>query len=256
MSSKIQKGAGAGNSEKKKTAAANYEKAQSFNPIVKFLHGVRYGHLLREFDAISARSGDRPIRVVEIGCAFAKTFSILKDRYKVDYLGIELNSLAAETAHDRYSRYDNFRIINDPVENHYAEFETADVILAMETLEHIPEHIVVRVVEAIGKARPETFICSVPNEVGPIVWVKNVGSLLMGYMRHKEYRWSETWHAGIYNLDKVDAHGTGHKGFDWRWLAQTIRHNIRITESHSSPVSWFPKTLSVSVIFICRRGAA
>jgi hypothetical protein len=125
--------------------------------------------------------------------------------------------------------------------------------MSLETLEHIPEHIVVRLIEHIAAANPKYFVCSVPNEVGPIVWIKNVGSLLMGYYRHKEYKWSETLYAGFYQLDKVETHGTGHKGFDWRWLAQTIRHNRKITQTLSSPFRWLPKTFSVSVIFISRR---
>lgn len=230
-----------------------YEKAQNFNPIVRWLHSIRYKYMIELFDRIQSENPGRAIKIVDIGCAHAKTFSILNERYNISYVGVELDQSFAETAQQRYGDKANFRVINDTIENHYAELESVDVIMSLETLEHIPEHIVVRLIEKIAAVNPKYFICSVPNEVGPIVWIKNVGSLLMGYMRHTEYKWRETFYAGIYNLDEVETHGTGHKGFDWRWLAQTIRHNRKITKTMSSPFRWLPKTLSVSVIFISRR---
>lgn len=84
----------------------------------------------------------------------------------------------------------------------------ADIIVALETFEHIPEHDVVRIVEAVAASKPRLFVCSVPVEVGPAIWLKNVGSLVTGYMRHKEYRWSETFWAGLYQLDRLPPHGT------------------------------------------------
>ncbi len=225
-----------------------YEKNQAFNPLVGFLHGIRYKHLLTLFNDIA--SDDR-LRVVDIGCAHAKVFQLLNSRFKIRYVGIELDRNFAEVAAQRYGAFENFKIINGLIQDHYSELENADVILALETLEHIPEHIVVRIIEKIAQMSPKVFMCSVPNEVGPIIWLKNVGSLLMGYTRHKEYKWSETFFAGIFNLDRVETHGTTHKGFDWRWLAQTIRHNMKITNIHSTPISWLLKTLSASIIFIC-----
>jgi hypothetical protein len=236
-----------------KPQLVNYEKNQNFNPIVSWLHSIRYKYLIELFDQLKKENPDKQLKVVDIGCAHAKTFGILNERYNISYVGIELDQQFAETAKSRYGSKSNFRIINDSIENHYTELENVDFLMSLETLEHIPENIVVRLIEHIAAANPKYFVCSVPNEVGPIVWIKNVGSLLMGYMRHTEYKWSETLYAGLYQLDKVETHGNGHKGFDWRWLAQTIRHNRKITQTLSSPFRWLPKTFSVSVIFISRR---
>ena len=231
----------------------SYEKNQNFNPLVSLLHKTRYRHLINLFTDLSAAHPSRPLNVVDIGCAHAKAFDILNSRFNINYVGIDIDKNFVDVAQQRYSKYENFRIINDSVINHYNELENADAIIALESLEHIPENLVVRIVEQIARAKPTAFMCSVPNEVGPIVLLKNIGSLLTGYMRHKEYRWKETLHAGLFNLDKVETHGTGHKGFDWRWLAQTIRHNMHITKIHKNPFDWLPKTFSFSIIFICLR---
>ena len=230
-----------------------YEKNQTFNPLVSYLHTTRYKHLIKLFTELSAKDPSRTLRVVDIGCAHAKAFHILNSRFNIDYTGIDIDETLLSIATERYAGHKNFRIINDSINNHYVEFQNADVIIALEALEHIPENIVVRVIEQIAAAKPEAFMCSVPNEVGPIIWLKNIGSLLTGYMRHKEYKWMETLHAGLFNLDRVETHGIGHKGFDWRWLAQTIRHNMRITKICTNPFDWLPKTFSFSIIFICLR---
>jgi SAM-dependent methyltransferase len=208
-----------------------YEKNQNFNPLVSYLHNIRYKYLIELFDHFQILNPNKEINIVDIGCAHGKVFGLLNKRYKINYLGIELNQEFAEMAKSRYGQERNFRIINDSIENHYSELKNTDFIISLETLEHIPEHVVVRLIEQIAIANPKYFVCSVPNEVGPIVWIKNVGSLLMGYMRHTEYKWSETLYAGLYQLDKIETHSTGHKGFDWRWLAQTIRHNRKITKN-------------------------
>mgnify|MGYP004181272689 CR=1 FL=1 len=59
---------------------------------------------------------------------------------------------------------------------------------------------------------------NVPNEIGPAVLIKNIGSFLMGYLRYKEYSFMETIYASLYKIDKFKPHYDGHKGFDWRVL--------------------------------------
>ncbi len=230
-----------------------YEEYQAFNPILKWIHGIRYKYLTALFDDIQREHPGRQIKVVDIGCAQAKAYELLHARYPISYVGIEPDTIYAATAAARYGERPNFKLIVDTIENHYAELQDADLVMSLETLEHIPEGIVVRVIEQIAASNPRYFVCSVPNEVGPIVWVKNIGSLLMGYVRHKDYTWRETFYAGTYQLDRVETHGTGHKGFDWRWLAQTIRHNRKITRTWSSPFRWLPRTLAVSVVFVSHR---
>jgi 2-polyprenyl-3-methyl-5-hydroxy-6-metoxy-1,4-benzoquinol methylase len=230
-----------------------YEKKQAFNPLVSYLHTTRYKHLIRLFTKLSAQAPSRTLRVVDIGCAHAKVFHILNSRFNITYIGIDQDETLSGIARARYSEHPNFKIITGSITDHYDVFQNTDVILALETLEHIPENLVVRLIEQIALAQPAAFMCSVPNEVGPAILVKNIGSLLTGYMRHKEYTWAETLHAALFNLDRVETHGTGHKGFDWRWLAQTIRHNMRIDQIHTNPFDWLPKTFSLSIIFICLR---
>lgn len=227
-----------------------YERNQRFNFLVSYLHSFRYRNILALFKVVARETRGKPIKVIDIGCAHAKLFSVLNERFDIDYTGIEVDSGFVEAARSRYASNPNFRVIHDSVANALADLKHADIIVALETFEHLPEHDVVRIVEAVAAARPRLFVCSVPIEIGPAIWLKNVGSLVTGYMRHKEYQWPETFWAGLYQLDKLPPHGTGHKGFDWRWLAQTIRHNMKIKETRKLPFSILPAAVAFSVFMI------
>lgn len=229
-----------------------YEKNQRFNALVSWLHSYRYKNILEIFGELSKLNKANPTKVVEIGCAHAKLFALLNERFKIDYTGIEPNRTLVEVAHERYQNHSNFKIIHDAAEKQLNKITDVDIVIGLETFEHIPEHIVVRIVEEIAKIKPKLFVCSVPVEIGPAIWFKNVGSVVTGYMRHTEYTWAETFWAGFGKLDKLPPHGTGHKGFDWRWLAQTIRHNMSIEEMRKFPFSLFPASLSASVFFIAK----
>lgn len=230
----------------------SYEKNQRFNWLVSWLHSLRYAHILGVFGKLAKNTNGRPIKVVELGCAHAKLYNLLNSRFKIEYLGIEIRKEFAEAALARYGANLNFKLVQGSATEKEAMngLGMPDIVVALETLEHIPEHDVVRIVENIARLSPPLFVCSVPVEIGPIIWIKNVGSWLMGYSRHKEYRWRDTFWAGFYGLDRLPPHETRHLGFDWRWLAQTIRHNMRIVETRKLPFQILPAALTTSVFFI------
>jgi len=160
-----------------------------------------------------------------------------------------------EIATERHAGHANFHMRSGSAadEAMWRGLPAPDVVVAMETCEHIPERDSFRIVERIAALRPRAFVCSVPVEVGPAIWIKNIGSAMMGYTRHRSYRWSDTFWAGLYRLDHVPPHRTGHRGFDWRWLAQTIRHFMRIREIRKNPFQWVPNPFALSVMMIAEQ---
>lgn len=238
--------------KKKHNDLHEYEQTQGFNLITRILHRTRYRNLESLVKRIS-KDKDR-LNIVDIGCGPGGAFdAIMKLNLEFDYLGIELRKDFSDLASKRYQNYSNFRIICDSIENHLDKFDGVDLIIGLESFEHIPESIVVRVVEAIGKSDFGHLYVTVPNEVGPALFVKNLGSFMMGYTRYQEYTWAETFAASLYKLDSVGRHSTGHKGFDWRWLAQTLRQNMKITGNTTSPMKIVPKFISPSIGFLCKK---
>lgn len=220
----------------------DYERQLGYNFLTKYLHSLRYRHSLRALRALN-----RPLRILEVGCAEAKLFETLNSHLEISYTGLDIRSDFISTALKRYGQQPNFNALRRSAVD-LEGLEPPDVVMALETLEHIPEHDVVRVVESIAKLRPALFLCSVPVEIGPAIWLKNVGSFVCRYNRHREYTWAETLNAGLYRLDRLPPHAIGHKGFDWRWLAQTIRHSMQIRKIHRFPAG-LPAAFSTSVFF-------
>jgi SAM-dependent methyltransferase len=231
------------------SGVAQYEEIQEFNRLVSWLHSLRYRNILGIFKKISQENGEKPVTIIDIGCGYANLFSVLEGKFQINYTGIEIHPPFVEAARSRYSRHQNFKIINDDALHALPLLGKADAVVALESLEHMPEHDVVRLVEAVAEIGPKYFICSVPVEIGPSIWLKNLGSWAAGYVRHKEYSWPDTLWAGLYQLDKLAPHNCGHCGFDWRWLAQTIRHNMKITESRTLPFG-VPAALAFSRFFV------
>jgi SAM-dependent methyltransferase len=224
-----------------------YERLQQYNFLTRWLHSLRFKHVLRAF-ADFASVSPQPFRILDIGCGPAKLYALLDPLYAIDYHGYETDLAFVEAARTRYGHRANFRINGQSIAD--ADLAGYDVIAALEVLEHIEERAAVRLIEAIAEARPKLFICSVPVEIGPALWLKNIGSWLCRYPRHTEYTWSQTFWGGLYRLDKLPDHRLGHLGFDWRWLAQTVRHNMYIQSLKVFPVSWLPAAVGTSIFIV------
>jgi SAM-dependent methyltransferase len=233
--------------------AAAYERTQNFNAVTRWLHGRRYRHSIAVVAEL-AQEVDRPVRILEIGCGQAKLFGALNPLFDIRYTGIDVEPAFVEAAQRQFGHLKNFLVESRPAQDadFLASLKRPDAVFALETFEHIRASDVVRIVEAVARLKPRRFVCSVPVEVGPAVLAKNVGSWLMGYGRHREYSWRETWAAACYRLEILPPHNGGHKGFDWRWLAQTVRHNFRHVERRHLPANWLPAALSTSVYLVAR----
>ena len=238
--------------EMKEFDQIEYEQQLNFNRLLSWVHSIRYKKVLEEFTRFNnqlQKTHRRPIQVLEIGCAQADLFNLLNKKFNIGYHAIELEIGVYEEACKRYGKEANFNILHadatDP--DAYQKLPFIDVVVALETFEHVPERNVVRIIEQISSLHPSLFLCSVPVEVGPAVWFKNITSWLLRYSRHKQYSWNETFWAGVYQLDKLPPHGIEHKGFDWRWLAQTIRHNMKITAIKKFPFNFLPAPLANSI---------
>lgn len=225
-----------------------YEKKQRRNRITRFLHSFRHIILCNFIES----NFDYPARILDIGCGPGQAFRSLKEsqEFPVDYFGVDVRTDFIETANHRYQQSGGRFAVGDVTKPDF-DFKGYDVIVALETFEHIPENKLVRVIERIAAARPKYLICSVPVEIGPSVAIKNTGSWVMGYRRNSGSI-KQTFWASLYQLNRLPRHNTAHLGFNWIWLEQTLRHNMEILETRALPYSWIPKWLAPTVMFTCR----
>lgn len=233
------------------STATEYHGILHFNAITTFMHGFRFAKAARVIASVATDLA-RPVRVLDIGCAYGELYGCARDLCRLDYLGIDHNESFLERAHELYSDQPGFEVRRG-LAQHAATLDFApDVVVALEVLEHLPEPDVGPLLAQLATVSTvRRYVFSVPVEVGPALALKNVGSALMGYVRHREYTWRDTFWAATYRLDKLPAHGTDHKGFDWRWLRATIRQHFRLRETRCSPFNWMPACVAPSIMFVC-----
>ena len=228
-----------------------YEANQNFNALTTFLHSTRYRVLTEKMSELSKEITDRPIKVIDIGCGPGTAVGTLVDGFNVDYVGIDYDETFIDAARKKYGDRENCRfLLADAGERSLYKEDSADIVIALESFEHIPANRVVDIVEHVCTiVKPRIFLVTVPVEVGPALWIKNWGSSLMGYDRQSG-NVRETFWAGLYRLDKVPPHTVSHLGFDWRWLAHTMRVNSPLTETRSMPFSFLPKWCAPNVALV------
>lgn len=233
-------------------AAVEYERRQDFNAVTRRLHGFRARELCRVVAGLpTARD---PVRILELGCGTARTLAALSDLGQVVYyhgVDIEPDRITAAEARAKGLPGQVTFSVQAVAPNMRLPF-SPDVVAALELLEHLPEDEVSPLLAWLASLNAQRYVFSVPIEVGPAILIKNVGSAVMRYARHREYLWRETLWASVYRLDKLPPHGTGHRGFDWRWLRALIRRHFDLIEARKSPVGWIPACFAPSILFVCR----
>lgn len=224
----------------------DYETTQDLNCITKFLHSTRYKNLIH----IALSLNSNGLRVLDIGAGTARAYEVLNARCAVDsYTALEVDTDFIELNHSRHGKNTNFNCISAQEltisPSHY------DLIIGLESFEHMTTEAREQYIQHIKKCDFKYLYITVPNEIGPAIMIKNVGSWLMGYIRHEEYYFRETVFASMYRLDKVRPHQQGHRGFDYRALRATLNDNFHITKVYKSPTNYIPLSFSPSVGFLC-----
>jgi hypothetical protein len=233
--------------------AEGYVRTLEYNVVTRFLHRFRFDQATRVIASVASEL-NHPVRVLEIGCAYCDLYKWASQVCEIDYRGIDRNANFVDRARQLYEGRPRFGVRRGLVQDDLDMGFEPDVVLALELLEHLPEPDVGPLLARLAALpSPRRYVFSVPVEVGPAIAIKNLGSALMGYVRHREYTWPETLWAATYQLDKVPAHGTRHKGFDWRWLRATIRQHFRLVETRCSPFGWMPACIAPSIMFVCER---
>lgn len=227
-----------------------YEKTLDFNFITKFLHSHKNKILLKY---LSKLDKNKKIKFLDIGCGPAHIFpELLKFSNNIEYTGIDIRDEFIEEANIRYSKYPQFKSIKIDCEDYMNEIRNFDVIISFDTFEHVPLDKRNNIINSLNNFNFKLLLVNVPNEVGPAILFKNLGSFLMGYFRYKEYKISETLYSTFYLIDKIEPHYDGHKGFDWRILNYTLRYFYDV-QIYTSPFRFIPKMISPTIFFGCSK---
>lgn len=228
----------------------SYEESLNTNRILSWIHSLRYKETIKFLEMFEWK---RPIRILEIGCANAKLFEVLNERFNIEYVGIDPYPDFAREAYERYKHRPNFSVIQQDASlmpSYEGLLPNVDIVICLETLEHMPLVHAQRILTRVKELSPAFFLCSFPVEIGLSVLLKNVASFLFGYHRHKNlYNWKETLFASIYRLDKLPPHTHEHKGFDWRVMCDEISERMQMLKILKFPFN-VPSFMANSIFTI------
>jgi len=234
----------------------NYEKTLQFNKITRFLHGNKARLMFEELDKLfdqGVLDKTQKTFFLDIGCGPAYVFEDLRLRYpNLEYLGLEPKEEFCEAAVEKYGSDPRFKINKGFSQDFLDDINKVDVIIAFDCFEHMPLDVRNYNIDLVSRINFKRMFVNIPNEVGPAIIVKNFGSFLMRYVRHREYTFMETLWSGMYMVDKFVVHKNGHKGFDWRVLYTNFRFYFK-TVICTSPIKLIPKFLSPSIFMIIRK---
>lgn len=124
-----------------------------------------------------------------------------------------------------------------------APYETRsfDYAIALETLEHIPETLLVGYLEFLAKTVRKRVFITVPVEVGPVFLAKYVAKRIFSTLENGEtdsYSWREVYWATRGKTDHVARYE--HKGFDYRKLVELLANYFNIVSVEGLPFAKHP----------------
>ncbi|MHC1783321.1 MAG: class I SAM-dependent methyltransferase [Anaerolineaceae bacterium] len=194
---------------------------------------------------------DRPLSVLELGCYDAKTISFLPS-LPVKYRGFDANwenglDIARKTFNNpTYSFYE----CHTPVEMN-VESDSYDLVLCMETIEHLPDETLEGYLEKLKTAARGIMLVTVPNEIGLVFLGKYLVKLLVYREKiNPRYSFQDVLNQTLGRMDRV-IHDD-HKGFDYRQLYKFLSRDWDI-RLYAIPFSWLPFSLGFSVGMVCVR---
>lgn len=231
-----------------------YEKTLEYNSVTKYLHSNKHKLFFSHLKANGIdKNYHQKIRILDLGCGPAYIFNELRQKLSdFEYIGVEIRDDFINAAKENFAEDLRFTIIKSSVEDYLKNINEVDFIISFDCFEHMLLNARNKSLNLISKIKFKYMYINVPNEIGPAILIKNFGSFLMGYVRHKEYTLKETIYASLYLTNKIKPHTDGHKGFDWRVLYYNLRFFFK-TDLVTSPIGIVPTLISPSIFFICKK---
>lgn len=228
------------------------------NFLTRLAHGGRYQKTLDL--AADVRAGV----AIDVGCGDGMLLRRAYDRgiARSGY-GVDIDPEMRRSAAARFPGTDLFRFIAPDQLAASVPAHSCDLGICTETLEHVPDAL--QVLDALIRAvRPGgRVIVTVPIEVGPSLFGKQLGRFMAGLRRpygYEKYSLRELVSAGLFWNPRTfySSHADGydgpraHKGFDYRELESAIRARMEIERTVFSPLPITGPLLNSTVMWRCR----
>ncbi len=193
----------------------------------------------------------KPASILELGCFDAKTISFL-DPKPIRYSGYDANWEngldIAKTAFENPA-YQFFECSLPEQLN--PSRDTFDLVICMETLEHLPDDTLDEYLSKLKDAVGRFLFITIPNETGIIFLGKYlVKTLFFREKMNPTYSLGEVLSQTFGKMEQVKH--DDHKGFDYRRLVNQLRQDWEILEINAIPFGWLPTFFGFSVGVVAR----
>ena len=219
--------------------------------------GLRRSYHMARFNWVRRKVEANPpcnLRLVELGCYDGRLFETLGSRV-IEYVGVDSElSLGIELAQQKYAGRRDVTLIvaDDPAvlslfaDNHF------NAAAALETLEHVPPHLLERYLEELRRVTRGYLFVTVPNELGPVFLAKFLAKRLF-FGGGESYSLREIVAATLGRTRSIPR--MQHKGFDYRRLLADIRARFDIIAVEGLPRLGLPAVFSPTVAILARSRA-
>lgn len=209
--------------------------------------------------------------LLDYGCGDGTFLALVLDRFP-EAVGAEIDAGLVEDARRRFGEADGLRFIHTDQVPALPD-GTFNVVTCMEVLEHCTPDAAEHVIRQLRRlvARDGAVIVSVPVETGPALLVKTAARAAAGLRGVSGYQDRERHtpgelarmvfagaetriHRPVYETRFPDGSPNryhGHKGFNWRLLAERLRRDFHLRDVRFSPVPVLGRLLNSQVWMTC-----
>ena len=194
------------------------------NKIKRFFHLLRFNWLKEASEGLSGK-------VFELGCYDARSLDYLSFKPSV-YVGQDAGweKGGIEIAKDKYPEYKFIR--SDSLNKN---FEYFDLVLALETVEHLNRDEIESYIDYFSKISKTTII-TVPVEIGPIFLIKYLIKLFKNEAESYNFFEVVACTIGLTSLVSQNQH----KGFNFYNLIKVCKKHYQKVDVRGLPFRFFP----------------
>jgi hypothetical protein len=214
----------------------------------RFYHNARFNWAAK----VMSPELDGTGTVVELGC-FDGRFVDHVGSGLAQYLGLDADwEGGLQVACQKYAsnKHFEFRKTLVPQELDSVPDKAFATAVSLETLEHIPDHLLDGYLRQLRRITTGGIVATVPNEKGPLFLVKWFLKKVL-YQSSEGYTALEVIFATIGRLDKVARND--HKGFDYRIMGKRIEACFGEVRYHAIPFRILPLWLSPTIGITSKR---
>ena len=222
------------------TQSLYYERLFVGKGLRSYLHNARFHWLNRQLKKSYERQ--QTISVLDFGCHDAIGLQLLASPPGL-YVGVDYAHEAIALARARYGDLPNarFECCQTPAQFSAMSFPVFDVVMALETLEHLHPDELEPYLELLSNRCCGHAYFTVPNEQGLSFAAKYVFQKLFHPAEQIEpYTLKEYFSASCGQMNRVPRIVGGHKGFSWRHCVKSIEKFFSIIATHRLPINLPP----------------